>query len=120
MRVTLSASKRCFSCNSRRYTTVMFEPLPAELKYALTRNFGGAVQVDRITTRGEGAYLWFRCLELEHHKLLSTFAFSFNLRRYDSASSPPCSASSSTRTALPTSRPCWASANKAVHSLLGN
>jgi len=41
------------------------------------------VQVDSIKTRVEtSACLWFQRLKLESHKLLSTFAINFNLRRH--------------------------------------
>ena len=44
---------------------------------------GRAAQVDSIRTRVESAYgVCNQCLKLEYQKLLSTFAFNFNLRRY--------------------------------------
>jgi len=40
------------------------------------------VQVDSYRNRVEST-LWFQRLKLAYHKMLSTFAFNFNLRRYN-------------------------------------
>ena len=44
---------------------------------------GRAVQVDSIKTRVESAYgVCNQRLKVRYHKLLSAFAFNFNMRRY--------------------------------------
>ena len=73
-------SKLAFSFNLRRYTMALFEPLPAELKYALTRNFGRAVQVDGIKTHVESS-LWFqrlRAVQVDSMKTCVERAYGFS------------------------------------------
>ena len=50
---------------------------------------GTAVQVDSISTRAESAAPMALALDTINHKLLSTFAFKFNLRRYVTATIEP-------------------------------